>query len=85
MGDALRIGGRDASEHYGGPACSATGRIRATTSVAVHALNRMLELGRPISVRIASTQAGLASLCSSYQTLQHGSSIVQGFRNQTMP
>ncbi len=32
--------------------------------VAVHALNRMLEFGRPISVRIASTRTGLGQLCS---------------------
>ena len=33
---------------------SRTGRRRATeVDVAVHALNRMLELGRPVSVRVA--------------------------------
>ena len=34
--------------------CAHTDQRRATeVEVAVHALNRMLELGRPISVRIA--------------------------------
>ena len=37
---------------------------RRTTevAVAVHALNRMLDLGRPNYVRIASPQAGLGSM-----------------------
>jgi len=52
---------------------SRTDERRATeVNVAVHALNRMLELGRPISVRIARTQTGLGLLRSSRQSLQHG-------------
>jgi len=52
---------------------SRTDERRATeVDVAVHALNRMLELGRPISVRIALTEAGLGLLRPFRRSAQHG-------------
>jgi hypothetical protein len=48
------------------------GECRATeVEVAVHALNRMLELGGSISVRIALPRAGLGRVRPSFGCVQH--------------
>jgi hypothetical protein len=47
---------------------------RATeVEVAIHALNRILAFGRPISVRIASPRMGLGRVRPHFGSVQHGS------------
>jgi hypothetical protein len=52
------------------------GRRATEVFVAVHALNQMQELGRPISVRIKLTQIGLRSLRPFRRSMQQRRSAV---------
>ncbi len=52
-------------------------RRAAEVEVAVHVLNRMLDLGRPNSVRIASPSAGLGTARPSHRSMQQRHAVLR--------